>query len=99
MYTDGYADAIRPEQTEKAILIAVVSRLNRPHMHLQDCAEAGLRPIEREDVAMPPRGGPAGALTQQKRSRRRSKGARENRAAASPGRGTGRRPCSDLSGK
>jgi len=39
MYMDCYADAIRPEQIEQAICVAVVTRLKRPHMPLKDCVE------------------------------------------------------------
>ncbi len=42
MYTDAYgsyAEAIRPEQVERAISVAVVAKVNQPRMPLEECVE------------------------------------------------------------
>lgn len=45
MYTDGYADAIRPQQIEQAISLAVVIRFNQPHMPIEDCAARAVEQV------------------------------------------------------
>jgi hypothetical protein len=45
MYTDAYALAIRPEQIEKAISVAVAAKFNRPQTSLEDCVEAAVEQV------------------------------------------------------
>jgi hypothetical protein len=45
MYMDAYAEAIRPEQIEQAISLAVVTRFKRPHMPLEDCVELAVEQV------------------------------------------------------
>jgi hypothetical protein len=45
MYMDAYADAVRPEQIEQAISLAVVNRFKRPHIPLEDCVELAVEQV------------------------------------------------------
>jgi hypothetical protein len=45
MYMDAYADAIRSEQIEQAIALAVVARFNRSHLPLEDCVELAVERV------------------------------------------------------
>lgn len=45
MYVDAYVEAIRPEQVEQAISVAVVTKFNRPHTSLEDCVEAAVEQV------------------------------------------------------
>lgn len=45
MYMDGYTDAIRFEQIEQAIALAVVARVNRPHLPLEDCVQLAVKRV------------------------------------------------------
>jgi hypothetical protein len=45
MYTDAYADAIRPEQLEQAIAAAVVLKYNQPHVALEECVMSAVQQV------------------------------------------------------
>lgn len=42
---DAYAEAIRPEQIELAVSVAVVTKFNRPHMPIEDCVQAAVEQV------------------------------------------------------
>ncbi len=45
MYTDAYADAIRPEQLEQAVATAVALKYNQPYGSLEDCVTSAVQQV------------------------------------------------------